>query len=89
MSTQPAAAKKELKSRFITVFELLKAAGEKWSSDNVPRLSAAFSFYAMLSLAPFMVLGTVVAVAFVGTDPSNQFSLLYRVRETMGPQAAD
>lgn len=76
-------------SRLKTGYELILAACEKWSSDDVPRLSAAFSFYAMLSLAPFIVLGAVVAVNVIGTDPSNRYSLMYHVKETLGQPAAN
>jgi membrane protein len=69
--------------------ELLWAAGSKWSADNVPRLSAAVSFYAMLSLAPFLILGTVVAIYYLGTGPHDRFSLLYQVRQTMGQETSD
>lgn len=81
--------KNKRKEQLRAIFSLLVDAGSKWSSDNVPRLSAAVSFYAILSLAPFLIIGTVLAVYFVGTDPHNQFSLIGQARVTMGIQTAD
>jgi uncharacterized BrkB/YihY/UPF0761 family membrane protein len=37
----------------------------EWNRANVSRLAAAFSFFAMLSLAPLLVLSVVVAGQFV------------------------
>ncbi len=71
------------------MLELLRAAGVKWSTDGVPRLSAAVSFYAVLSLAPFLIIGTVVAIYFVGANLENRFSLIGQVRVAMGTQTAE
>src|SRR5580658_6945040 len=77
------------KTNLRAAIDLLVHAGGKWSSDNVPRLSAAVSFYAALSLAPFLIIATVVAVYFVGDDASNRMTILGQVRITFGVQAAD
>lgn len=37
-----------------------------WSEDNVPRLAAAFSFYAILSLAPLLVLAVAIGGMYLG-----------------------
>jgi len=39
---------------------------QSWQSDNAPRLAAAFAFYAMLALAPMVVLAVAVASHFLG-----------------------
>jgi len=77
------------KAHLRAVIDLLLAAGSKWSSDNVPRLSAAVSFYAVLSLAPFLIVGTVIAVYFIGANPHNHSTLIGQARETLGSQSAD
>ena len=64
-------------------------AGVKWSNDRVARLSAAVSFYAALSLAPFLIIGTVVAVYFLGSSSHDHVSLIGQARETLGVQAAE
>jgi len=84
-----AKAQQAPRAKIKDVLDLLVAAGAKWSSDNVPRLSAAVSFYAALSLAPFLIIGTVLAVYFVGTTPESHINLVGQAQQTLGQQAAD
>ncbi len=39
-----------------------------WNSDKVPRLAASLSFYAVLSLAPLLVLAVALASPFLGSQ---------------------
>ena len=39
-----------------TFFKLLKDAGKHWVLDDVPTMSAALAFQAILSLAPLLIL---------------------------------
>ena len=48
-------------NRLQTAKSLLTKTFANWGEDNVPRLAAAFSFYAVLSLAPLLVLAVTVA----------------------------
>jgi len=60
----------------------------EWNRANVSRLAAAFSFFAMLSLAPLLVLSVVVAGQFVGHgDALDQITS--ETRRQLGPQAAE
>ena len=37
------------------LFDLLRAAAEKWNADRAPRLAAALAYYATFSLAPLVL----------------------------------
>jgi membrane protein len=50
---------------------LMIKAFQNWSKDNVPRLAAAFSFYAMLSLAPMLVLVVAIAGRVLGDSEAH------------------
>ncbi len=68
------------------VFHVVVKACERWSQDNVPRLSAAVSFYAALSLAPFLIIATVVGVYWLDIRPESKMSLVEQVRQTFGSE---
>jgi membrane protein len=69
--------------------ELGKKTFQNFSQDNVPRLAAAFSFYAMLSLAPFLVLAVLVASYFFGGEQEAQQRLITTMNEAMGPEGSE
>jgi membrane protein len=57
-------------SLFRRLFDLLKEAGTRWSDDQCLRLGAAFSYYAVFSIFPLLLL-CVTSVGFiVGHDAS-------------------
>jgi membrane protein len=76
-------------SRFdlVSIKNLLTKTFTNWSTDNVPRLAAAFSFYAVLSLAPVLVLAVVAAGYIYGEGTARQ-ELLTQARAAVGPQGA-
>jgi len=43
------------------VWALLKESGYAWLRDNAPSMGAALAFYAILSLAPVLIVATAVA----------------------------
>lgn len=69
-------------SRFERAKILLTKTFGNWSEDNVPRLAAAFSFYAMLSLAPVLVLLVTVAALVLKGDA--EAALLNKAQEFVG-----
>lgn len=73
-------------SGFKAFFELLKAAGQKWSAENGSRLAAAITYYTTFSLAPLLVLS--VAVASMVLDGASS-DLLFQVEREMGEGIAD
>jgi membrane protein len=60
----------------------------EWNRANVPRLAAAFSFFAILSLAPLIVLSVVIAGQFVGNGDA-LLRITAEARRQLGPQAAE
>lgn len=66
---------------------LLTLTAANWSEDNVPRLAASFSFYAILSIAPVLVLAVTVASIFLAKEEA-QARLLDQVRQFVGSRDA-
>ncbi len=69
--------------------KLLVTAGGNWSSDGVPRYAAAFSFYAILSLAPLLVLVVVVGGAYLGNNAQARSELLHQAQGFFGKNGAE
>jgi membrane protein len=68
-------------------WQLFRAAGEKWSDHNAPRLGAALAYYAILSLAPFVILMVVLAGQLFGPD-AVRGQLFWQIRSVAGDQSA-
>lgn len=69
--------------RLTEVRDLIQTTATRWSEDNVPRLAAAFSFYAVLSLAPVLVFAVVAAGYFLG-QADTQAEVLKQVQSAVG-----
>jgi membrane protein len=67
--------------------ELLKSAASKWNYYNAPRLGAALAYYALLSLAPLLVL-LVTATALAFNEATAQQELLADIRDFAGSAEA-
>jgi len=66
---------------------LFSDAASKWSDHNAPRLGAALAYYAVLSLAPLLVI--VVAICgFAFGEQAVRGQLYWQIRSTVGDQAA-
>ena len=77
-------------SRFARSFvPLLKATVNGWMQDNVMRLSAALALYAILSLAPLLVITTKVVGKVIRDKNYAQTQITAQVKALMGPQVAD
>ena len=70
-------------NRVATAKTLLMKTFANWSQDNVPRLAAAFSFYAVLSIAPVLVLAVTVA-SIILTNVNVQEQLFRTVKDFAG-----
>lgn len=66
---------------------LLKATGDAWADDDVPRLSASLAFYTVLSLIPFLILITAVAARVLGRKAA-QGELLWELQNVIGAAGA-
>lgn len=53
---------------FREIWEITKETGSDWVDDNASRLAAALAYYALLSLAPLLVIGVAVSGFVFGTD---------------------
>ncbi|MDM7926489.1 MAG: YihY/virulence factor BrkB family protein [bacterium] len=61
---------------------------DEWREDRAGRLSAALSFYTLFSLAPLLVFFVLAAGLALGREGGQAF-ITSRLREFLGPQAAD
>lgn len=64
-----------------------RRASREWMNDNAPRLGAAVAFYALLSLAPVVVIAVGVAALVYGQDAA-QGRLASEIRGLAGPDVA-
>ena len=62
-------------------------ASSEWTNDKVPRLGAAVAFYALLSLAPVIVIAVAVAAVVYGQKAA-QDRLASEIRGVAGPDVA-
>jgi membrane protein len=75
-------------SRLVLIGLLFRTAASEWCLDNALRLSAAVSFYAVLSLAPLLVIVIrVMGIAHAGKFAGEQIIKL--TTNLMGTQVAD
>lgn len=66
---------------------LIKATASQWNHHNAPRLGAALAYYALLSIAPLLVL--IVAICGLVFDKNTtEQHLLGQVRAAVGPVVA-
>ncbi len=68
--------------------ELLQKSAGKFGEDNATRLAAAFSFYAVLSLAPLLVFAIALASNFLDQG-TLRTQLLASARDQLGAGAAE
>lgn len=69
--------------RWKTLASLLGRSIGAWDDDDVPRLSAALAFYALLSLAPILVIVVGVASLFFG-DAAARGQLAWEMHRMVG-----
>jgi membrane protein len=68
-------------------FDLLRSAAEKWNDHNAPRLGAALAFYALLSLAPLLILAVGIC-GLVFSKSTVEQNLLIQVEHIAGSYSA-
>lgn len=64
---------------FREIWETIKETGSDWLDDNASRLAAALAYYALLSLAPLLIIAVAVSGFFFGPDAARG-----RVAEELG-----
>jgi membrane protein len=70
------------------IWALLKDIADEWSKDNVARLAAALSFYALLSIAP-LLLFTVFSLGLLFGEDSARTKVVDAISSYVGPQAME
>ncbi|HMF78233.1 MAG TPA: YihY/virulence factor BrkB family protein [Bryobacteraceae bacterium] len=68
-------------------FNLLRSAAAKWNHYNAPRLGAALAFYALLSLAPLLILAVAICGLVFSRNTVEQ-DLLFQVEQIAGRSSA-
>jgi membrane protein len=71
-----------------TMIDLLQQTYHEWTSDRVPRLAAALSYYTIFSLAPFLIVVIAVAGLVFGRE-AVQGRLDEQIQGLIGAQGAD
>ena len=70
-----------------TLWMLLSKTAMKWWDDNVPRLSAALSYYTVFSIAPLLLMATAVG-GLIFSEAAVQTELFDQIRDLIGPEGA-
>ncbi len=68
-------------------WDLIKATGQEWVKDKVPRLGAALAYYTALSLAPLLVIIITIA-GFAFGQRAAQHQLNTEIQQWVGKDAA-
>lgn len=68
--------------------ELARQTAQEWKTDNIPRLSAALSYYAIFTLSPLVVLMLTLGGAWFGTEHARS-ELDTHMQTVLGTPAAD
>lgn len=76
-----------LSIRHLASFRNLAAAGQAWLHHECARFGAAIAFYTMFSLAPILVIATVIAGSVFGRE-AVQGQLVLNLQQVVGPDAA-
>ncbi|MEJ7732182.1 MAG: YhjD/YihY/BrkB family envelope integrity protein, partial [Polyangiaceae bacterium] len=74
--------------RIRDAWPLLKETGEAWIDDKASRLAAALAFYALLSMAPLLVLAVSVAGMVFGDDAARG-QVASQIQGLVGTEASD
>lgn len=69
------------------MWQLLKGIIKEWQEDNVSQLAAALSYYAVVSLAPLLVLVVVLVGLFYGRETARA-ELMMQIESVVGTEVA-
>ena len=74
--------------RLTEIWSLAKDTAKDWLDDDAPTLAAALAYYALLSLAPMLVISVSVAGWFLGPEAARG-QVAGQIGSIVGSQAAD
>lgn len=69
------------------MWNLLKSTWKEWNEDEASQLAAALAYYAVVSIAPLLVLVVMIAGLFLGRQAA-QGQLMAQLRGVMGAESA-
>jgi membrane protein len=69
------------------IWATVKETAVKWDEDNISRWSASLSFYALLSMAPLLIV-TVFLLGFIFGENTARVKVVHATTSIMGPYAA-
>jgi membrane protein len=69
------------------MWQFLKEIIREWQQDNISQLAAALSYFAVVSLAPLLVLVVVIVGLFYGREAARA-ELMMQVEGVVGPEVA-
>ena len=72
----------------LSIWKLFRDAAESWIDHNATRLAAAVAFYAILSVAPLLILSVAVAGLVFGEEAARG-ELMSQIRDLMGDEGAE
>jgi membrane protein len=70
-------------------YELIRATLAEWSEDKVPRLGAALAYYTVFSLAPLIIIVTVIAGSLFGGQELAQTRLVAQISQLVGREGGE
>ena len=70
-------------------WQLLRETVAEWTEDRVPRLGAALAYYTIFSLAPLIIIATVIAGSLFGGQELAQAQLVAQIGRWIGPEGAE
>ena len=70
------------------VFQLFQETIAEWTEDRVPRLGAALAYFTIFSMAPLIIIATVIAGSLFGGQELAQERLVAQISQFIGPEGA-
>lgn len=70
-------------------YQLFRRTFAEWTEDRVPRLGAALAYYTIFSLAPLILIATVIAGSLYGGQALAQARLMAQISQFIGPDGAE
>ena len=71
-----------------SLFQLLKAVYNKWSKDRASRLAAAFSYYAIFSIGPLLIIA-ITLISFIYGQKAANDEIRPQITSFVGDKAAE
>ncbi len=70
------------------IFQLFRETVAEWTEDRAPRLGAALAYFTIFSLAPLIIIATVIAGSLFGGQEAAQERLVAQISQFIGQEGA-